>query len=119
MNDNFFVLRRRNWEGISRAAVNPCMDSSCKGWGGARAFSRGALWWLGCVRWADNGCNRVFGLFVGINPEKGEPWHIMKVAGAEPIVPKAFRPVGLSTSPRQRPIRLLMTDDCTACMGGW
>ena len=43
---------------------------------------------------------------------------IMKVAGAEPIVPKAFRPVGSSTSPRQRPIRLLMTDDLTAaCMG--
>ena len=70
------------------------------------------------MRWADIGCNRVFGLFVG-KPEKGEPWHIMKVAGAEPIVRKTFRPVGSSTSPRQRPIRLLMTDDCTAaCMEG-
>jgi hypothetical protein len=87
------------------------------GGGGARAFSRGRAAAVRLCAVGDIGCNRVFGLFVGINPEKGEPWHIMKVAGAEPIVPKAFRPVDLSTSPRQRPIRLLMTDDCAACMG--
>ena len=30
MNDNFFVLRRRAWEGISRAAVNPSMEAASK-----------------------------------------------------------------------------------------
>ena len=30
MNDNVFVLRRRDWEGIPRAAVNPSMEASSK-----------------------------------------------------------------------------------------
>ena len=64
-------------EFLARAAVNPCMDSFCK-----------SQWSAILIAWgAESGCNRVFGLLMGAMPQRGRtPWHIMRVADAEPIV---------------------------------